>query len=287
VELIRAGVFSVLTKPVRIEDITFMVGKAVAELRMRQQNHDLERRLEISERLAMIGKLAAGVAHELNNPLDGVTRFVKLARDGMPREDDGREFLDAALHGLSRMSSIVRDLLTFSRNVVIETEEEPLESLLREAVTQVRSTRERDGLDIRFDLAVPELRVPRGMFQVFQNLTSNAVDAVGPQGLVELSARLRDGELLLSVRDNGCGIPEDIRQRVFEPFFTTKEPGRGTGLGLSIVARIMERFGGGVSLDSEVGRGTTVTVFLPCRSAAKETADAGSRSETADVHPAG
>jgi signal transduction histidine kinase len=286
VELIRAGVFSVLTKPLRIEDITFMVGKAAAEFRMRQQNRDLERRLQTSERLAMIGKLAAGVAHELNNPLDGVTRFVKLARDGLPSDSDGHDFLDAAIHGLRRMSSIVKDLLTFSRNVVIEAEEEALESLLREAVSQIVAARSGDRLDVRFDLAVPGIRVPRGMFQVFQNLVSNAADAVTPEGVIEISARIEDGELLLAVRDNGAGIPEEIRDRVFEPFFTTKEPGRGTGLGLSIVARIMERFGGGVSLESEVGRGTTVTVFLPCRKMAKETVDAGARCQTADVHPA-
>jgi signal transduction histidine kinase len=253
-----------------------MVGKAVSELRLRQQARDLQRRLETSERLAMIGKLAAGVAHELNNPLDAVTRFAKLARDGVDPAGEPRGFLDGALQGLARMSSIVKDLLTFSRNVVIEAEEEALEKILREAVDQVTRNRGARDLRVRYDIAVPEMLVPRGMFQVFQNLLSNAVDASPPDGLVEVTARFQDGELVVAVADHGPGIPEEIRSRVFEPFFTTKDPGRGTGLGLSIVARIMERFGGGVSLESETGRGTTVTVFLPRRPPAKEIADAAS-----------
>ncbi len=275
VELMRAGVFNVATKPVRVEDVLFLVDRALDELRLKQQNRELGRRLESSERMALIGKLAAGVAHELNNPLDGVARFVRLSRDSLPAGSEPREFLDSALEGLHRMSCIVKDLLSFSRNIVREAEEENLGSLLREAVGQIQALRGDRALNVVVEEPVPEVAVPRGLFQVFQNLLSNAADAVQPGGRITLRSATRADELEISVEDDGCGIPEEIRDRVFDPFFTTKDSGHGTGLGLSIVSRIMERFGGGVSLASEVGKGTTVTVFLPLsRTRAKEPANA-------------
>lgn len=263
VDLMRKGVFSILTKPLKADSLTFMVDKAYQEKVRRDKSRELERRLKMSERLAMIGKLAAGVAHELNNPLDGVTRFVKLAKDSTEEEADTQEFLDYALSGLQRMSTIVKDLLTFSRNIVLEVEEERIEHLLSEATRQVVSVRDTKEVEIKYDLAVTDVWVPRGMFQVFQNLLINAVDAIEESGTIRIQAGIRDGEVFVAVEDDGCGVPEDIRQRVFEPFFTTKPTGKGTGLGLSIVSRIMERFGGGVQLTSEVGHGTTVSVYLP------------------------
>jgi signal transduction histidine kinase len=265
VELMRKGVYSVLTKPSSVNDILFMVEKALRDHALRQRSRDLEKQLDLSERLAMIGKLAAGVAHELNSPLDGVIRFVKLNLDALPERSEAREFQEEALKGLRRMSSIVTDLLMFSRNLAQEAEEEGVEALLREAAGQVLEAGRPKRVEVGYDLAVPDLTVPRGMFQVFQNLIKNAVDAVPDGGRIELRAGIQDGELFVSVADNGPGVPEEQRDRVFEPFFTTKAMGQGTGLGLSIVARIMERFGGGVMLENGDEGGATFTVFLPTK----------------------
>ena len=263
VELMRRGVHNVLTKPLSVKEILFLVEKAVREQALRQRNRDLERRLEITERLAMIGKLAAGVAHELNSPLDGVIRFVKLNLDAFAPDSEAREFQEDALSGLKRMSSIVKDLLTFSRNIALEVEEEGLERILRDAVKQVSGTEREKEIEVVYELAIPDVRVPRGMSQVFSNLVKNAFDAMGRTGTLSMRAGVRDGEVFVEIEDTGCGIRSDLQDRVFEPFFTTKDVGKGTGLGLSIVSRIMERFGGAVNLESREGEGTTITVYLP------------------------
>lgn len=287
VDLMKIGVYSVLTKPNGIDETLVMVEKALRERRLKERSRELERRLEISERLAMIGKLAAGVAHELNSPLDGVIRYVRLTIETLEPGAEAREFQEEALKGLRRMSAIVRDLLTFSRNIALEVEEEGLAAILRDAMAQTLGGISNHRVKVEYDLAVPDSAVPRGMFQVFQNLFKNAVDAVAGDGRIHVRAGIRDGELYVAVEDDGCGIPERLRERVFEPFFTTKEVGKGTGLGLSIVSRIMERFGGGVNLDSREGEGTTVTVYLPVQSArTRKRSDDEARS-VAGVHPAG
>ncbi|MHC4859099.1 MAG: response regulator, partial [Planctomycetota bacterium] len=202
VKLVRRGVYSVITKPCEVQEVLFMVEKALRDKRLKERSRDLEKRLEISERLAMIGKLAAGVAHELNNPLDGVIRFVKLTMESLPDGTDAREFQTEALRGLMRMSSIVKDLLTFSRNIALEVEEEGLETLLREAVRQTLDACPDKRVEVTYDLAVPDVSVPRGMYQVFQNLLKNAADAVDDGGRIELRAGVRDGEVFVSVTDD-------------------------------------------------------------------------------------
>ena len=234
----------------------------------------------------MIGKLAAGVAHELNNPLDGVMRFVKLTQESLTEGSDGHEFLGDALRGLSRMSSIVKDLLTFSRNIALEAEEEGLDRQVRDAVAQVLAAAPRPEITIEYDLAVPDVSVPRGLFQVFANLVKNAADAVGESGRIDIQAGVREGEVFITIKDDGCGIPEDLMHRVYEPFFTTKEVGQGTGLGLSIVNRIMERFGGGMDIESEVGTGTKVTVFLPIPSGLGTRKEESEATDAAGLHSA-
>ena len=287
VDLMKAGVYSVLTKPHGIDEILVMVEKALRERRLKERSADLERRLEISERLAMIGKLAAGVAHELNSPLDGVIRFVRLTLDSLDPHSEAREYQEEALKGLKRMSAIIRDLLTFSRNIAFEASEENLESILRDAWKQTLANQGSKEVRVAFDLALPDTSVPRGMFQVFQNLLKNALDAVGTGGRIDVVAGVRDGEIYVSVRDDGPGIPPEIRDRVFEPFFTTKDVGKGTGLGLSIVSRIMERFGGGVDIESVPGAGTTVTVYYPAKSDGTRKERHGDEPiEAESLHPA-
>ncbi len=286
VDLMRMGVYHIITKPAGMDEILLIVERAARDQEMKARSRELEKRLEITERLAMIGKLAAGVAHELNNPLDGVSRFVKLNLEGMPEGSECREFQEEALRGLRRMSSIVKDLLTFSRNIAMEVKEESIEAMLRDAAKQALAALVDREVEVTFELALPDVCVPRGIYQVFQNLVKNAVDAVGDVGgEVTLKAGIRDGENFVSIIDNGCGIPDDIKERIFEPFFTTKEVGSGTGLGLSIVSRILERFEGGLSIDSEEGVGTTVTVFLPTQSSSRrERTDAEGSVERENIH---
>jgi len=271
VALMKAGAFHVLQRPVPPEHLQVVVLKALEHGRLSHTNRRLRSQLDISEKLAMIGRLASGVAHELNNPLDGVRRYVRMTQEGLDAEKtELSDYLGRAMSGLSRMTSIVRQLLTFSRNIVIENELENLRTMLEEVVRTLTPSGS-SGAAIELENPYVDIPVQRALFQVFVNLIKNALDAVetlGPRGVVRVRVRRVADHVEVEVEDNGVGVaPEDLR-RVFEPFFTTKEVGRGTGLGLPISARIVERCGGTIRFESEKGKGTLVTVSLPLRVAA-------------------
>ncbi len=277
VALMKAGAFHVLQKPVPPEQLQVVVLKALEHGRLSHTNRRLRSQLDISEKLAMIGRLASGVAHELNNPLDGVRRYVRMTQEGLDAEKtDLSDYLGRAMSGLSRMTSIVRQLLTFSRNIVIENELENMRTMLEEVVRTLAPSGSA-GATIELENPYLDIPVQRALFQVFVNLIKNSLDAVetlGPRGLVRVRVRRVADHVDVEVEDNGVGVaPEDLR-RVFEPFFTTKEVGRGTGLGLPISARIVERCGGTIRFESEKGKGTLVTVTLPLRVAASAAAPA-------------
>ncbi|MFQ5845156.1 MAG: sensor histidine kinase, partial [Planctomycetota bacterium] len=258
--------FHVLTSPEAREQMGVVVQRALEYSRLRRGNRDLRTRLDLNERLAMIGRLASGVAHELNNPLDGVRRYVRLVQEGLETEAaDLQDYLDQAMSGLSRTVGIVRQLLTFSRNVVLENERESLRKMLQEVVRTLAPTGSAAPV-VELQNPYVDVHVPRALFQVFVNVLRNALDAVEERearGRVPVSVE-RDGDRVrVLFEDNGVGIGEADLQRVFEPFFTTKEVGRGTGLGLPISARIVERCGGTIQVLSEPGRGTTFVVALP------------------------
>ncbi|MHC4973413.1 MAG: sensor histidine kinase [Planctomycetota bacterium] len=266
VAMMHDGAFHVLERPAASEQLVVVTQKALEHGRLSRGNRNLRRQLDISEKLAMIGRLASGVAHELNNPLDGVRRYVRLTQEGLEAEkSDLNQYLERAMNGLGRMTSIVRQLLTFSRNVVIENEFENLRTMLEEVV---RTLTPSGSLSPTIELENPYVDVPvqRALFQVFVNLIKNSLDAVeslGARGRVKVAVQHEDDTIEISVTDNGIGVAPDDLRRVFEPFFTTKEVGRGTGLGLPISARIVERCAGTIRIESEQGTGTTVHVSLP------------------------
>jgi signal transduction histidine kinase len=265
VELMRLGAFDVLTKPCRADEITATIEKALEHHRALSSNQDLRKRLQVQEKLAMIGKLAAGVAHELNNPLDATLRCVRLTQDRVKDDEEATEYLDLAHTGLLRMADIVQSLLTFSRHAAVEQAPQPLEALIQESVTSVRLAMGDEAPTITVELApdLSTIAIPRGMHQVLTNLVRNACDASEKDEAVRVCAERRDGQLVVDVIDDGPGIPEDVLPRIFEPFFTTKDPGRGTGLGLPISARLVEKFGGSIRVECPTSGGTVVTISLP------------------------
>ena len=206
-----------------------------------------------------VGRLAAFVAHEINNPLDGCLRFVQLALDPRTNGGERQEYLARAKDGLARMAAVVRELLAFARSAAPGARDVDLHELLAQAESAVRGTAQpRVRLRTHPDLA----RVPEGLFPVFTNLLKNALDATVPDGRVEVSARrTRGGALLVEVRDDGPGIPPGELEHVFEPFFTRKA--RGTGLGLSIARDVARRYGARLLLRSRPGQGTSALFLLP------------------------
>ena len=224
----------------------------------------MEKRLAASERHAVIGKLAARVAHELNNPLDGILRFINLSIALKGEDDRTREYLTECKKGLERMVGIVGSLLEFSRSTYPTQRDTHVNEVIREAVRTLRHRAEQQNVRVTLDLeeGLPEMRCGE-LVQVFLNLTKNAYDAMKSGGDFTLTSRQEGHEVEVTVSDTGCGMPDEIIGRIFDPFFTTKGPSQGTGLGLAICHDIIEKHGGHISVESHVGQGTCFTITLP------------------------
>ncbi|MEX2208411.1 MAG: ATP-binding protein [Myxococcota bacterium] len=243
----------------------------------------LQSRLVLSGRMAAVGQLAAGVAHEVNNPASYVRTNMLLLREywqtvngllekhGLERSEDshvifadGRDLIDESLEGIERITAIVDQIRRFSHAKSGERERAELH-LLIESVARMARPRLPAGVRIerRFGSVPPVECAPRELEQVLLNLLLNAADAVGESGTIRLSTSASGGRARVDVEDDGCGIAPEALERVFDPFFTTKPVGQGTGLGLSISYEIVQRHGGEITVRSEVGRGTQFSVFLP------------------------
>jgi len=241
----------------------------------------LRHRLLTSGRLAAVGELVAGIAHEINNPMAFVRANLGLLREHWAclaeelekagRADavrdtvcEGEEMIEESLEGVDRAAAIVRDVKGFSHAGRGERElADPnllLESVLRVAAPQLRH---RARIERCYG-AIPLVRcAPQELKQVFLNLVLNAGQAVGEDGVVRVITEAEPDAVSVRVEDNGCGIPREVMDRIFDPFFTTKAVGEGTGLGLSISYQIVRNHDGDIQVESEPGRGTSVRVRLP------------------------
>ena len=232
------------------------------------------------EKLASIGQLAAGIAHELNNPLTGVLTFTHLLRQKMPDGSQDAEDLDLVIRETKRCASIIRRLLDFAREKTPEKQLVDLNGLIEETVRFVERSAALQQIDIamQLDTALPHLYVDADLIkQVLMNIIVNAQQAISERGNIIVCSRLLEGKRLadladasgpvveIAISDTGCGIPQANLQRIFEPFFTSKEVGKGTGLGLSVSYGIVRAHGGEIEVESTVGEGTTFRVFLPVR----------------------
>ncbi len=264
VRAIKEGTFDYVTKPFTLDQVRLVIDKAVRHYHLQQENERLQQRLRRSEEMAFVGRLAAQVAHELNNPLDGALRFVNLTLKQIEPDDTVAEYQNEVRSGLLRMANIVQALLEYSRNSAAMDAPEDIHTMLRGAVEQCGVPR---GVEVRYDLAAEAVIVAAGeLAQVFINLIKNACDAMDGKGVLSIRTRLDDDNLQVEIEDTGPGIPAEILDRIFFPFFTTKSAGKGTGLGLAVSSDIVQRCGGTISVRSEISRGTTFTVQFPAGS---------------------
>ncbi len=248
--------------------------RALSELRETQSQ------LLQSKKLASLGELVAGVAHELNNPigflyanLDHIERYLARLRNG--DGDAARnhallaELIESCREGARRTKAIVQDLRTFSR--LDEHERKPIDlNAAIETTLRLLAHRLKAGIVVETELGAlpPVACFPGPINQVLMNLLANACDAVGERGTIRIRTRALAGgdapeRVVIEIEDSGVGIPPENLERIFDPFFTTKDVGKGTGLGLSISHSIVERHGGTIEVASEPGRGTRFTVMLP------------------------
>jgi len=222
-----------------------------------------------SEKMASLGKLAAGVAHEINNPLTGILMYAHIANDGLGKNNPFKKEHEYIIEDAERCSDIVKDLLTYSRQAGnIEKEIHPVNALVNEGLALIRD--QKLFLNIRLDkqLSKDELYIKvdkNQMNQVIINLVMNAVDAMGKKGALTLRTYLdrKLNKICLEISDTGTGIPKENRPRIFDPFFTTKEQGQGTGLGLSTVYGIVKENHGNISVKDTGPHGTTFLMKFP------------------------
>lgn len=240
-----------------------------------RQRQETESKLVMAQKLSSIGRLAAGVAHEVNNPLTGVLTCSHLLLQRDDLDEEAREMLTVIVEATERVRRIVKSLLDFSRQTSLRMEPSDLHRVVLDTLPLVENQAAVKGVQLQY---IPGRDVPLVAMDVQQvksvllNLLLNALDATEPGGAVTVSSRValsmsREGAkrlgVELSVKDTGCGVPPENLEKIFEPFFSTKEVGKGTGLGLAVAYGIVSRHGGMIRVQSQVGQGTEFTIWLP------------------------
>jgi PAS domain S-box-containing protein len=241
----------------------------------------MEVQLRQADKLASIGQLAAGVAHEINNPLSIVIGYTKMLRQDAA-DPAVKEDLSIVYNNAGMCKKIVEDLLNFSRQTKTRQSRTDIHETIESVLAVVESNFADGDVQIRrdFDPLLPQVTVDVGkMRQVCMNLIMNAYQAMNHGGCITVATRNDSarGGFWLTFSDTGCGIAEDIRNSVFDPFFTTKEPGEGTGLGLTVIYGIVQEHHGHITFDSEAGQGATFKIWLPLGAQDDETGDTDRR----------
>jgi len=228
---------------------------------------------EHTGKLASIGRLAAGVAHEINNPLAIINQKAGLMSDilEMSEEFKHKQKLDDSINGIqkavSRCTVITHRLLGFARRMDVTLEDIDINDLIQEVLGFLdrAALYQRIQIDLSLSPKLPKIKSDRGQLQqIFLNILNNAIDAVGEDGQIDVSTKLKGTNTAqVTIKDNGPGIPPDALKKIFEPFYTTKEAGKGTGLGLAITYGLIKKLGGEISVESRLGKGTTFSIDLP------------------------
>jgi two-component system, NtrC family, sensor kinase len=252
---------------------------------MMKELERMERKKAISDELVMqsskmaaLGKMAAGIAHEINNPLAVINEKAGWLKDLLGMEDvkdsknlqDFAETIGKIEQHVVRAKTITHRLLGFARRMEPVTERVNVNSVLDETIEFLKNEARYRNIEIQSNYA-PELPLTTTdstqLQQVFLNIMNNSIDAIGKDGRIVINTRYirNNHELGVEIGDNGPGIPKEVLARIFDPFFTTKEVGKGTGLGLSISYSIMEKLGGRIMVASEEGQGTTFSIYLPVK----------------------
>jgi len=248
-----------------------------------------EQQLLQSEKLASVGQLAAGVAHEINNPLGTILLFSDIMRKELPADDPRRDDVTMIIDEATRCKTIVSDLLNFARQNEVLAQTTDVNALLADTIEQIAVQPVFDGVSVvsQLDPALPNIQAdPAQLREVFVNLMTNAAEAMEGGGSLTITTSSAEDEMIkIAFQDTGCGIPEQNLSKIFTPFFTTKAIGRGTGLGLAIVYGIIKMHRGQIYVESEVGVGSTFTITLPVRLPIPP-AEAGESADTEQASPA-
>jgi len=230
----------------------------------------LEEQLQISEKMASIGLLAAGVAHEVNTPLTGISSFVQMLMQGAEPDDPKTRVLEKIERQTFRAAKIVNGLLNLARPAQVDSGPVDVNAVINDVLSLLEHQLKTGRIQVRKELAAasPVVQgIEYKLQQVFLNLFLNARDAMPKGGWLTIVTKASGPAATIEVADTGSGIPVDQLSRIYDPFFTTKDIGKGTGLGLSITYGIVQEHNGSIACDSAIGQGTRFTLTLPLATA--------------------
>jgi len=233
-----------------------------------REKQKLEKQLLRAEKLSSLGKLSAGIAHEINQPLTGVLTFAHLLLKKFKDEPQTRKDLEIIVRETTRIKGIVQGILDFAREMPMQKRQRRLQDILEQTLELIVHQQRFFGVTLKkeYDESVPEVVVDSNLMeQVFMNIILNALDAMHGSGTLTVRTRHQDKWVEIDLEDTGVGMPESMLDKIFDPFFTTKDSteGMGMGLGLAISYGIVKNHNGDILVNSKVGRGTTFTVRLP------------------------
>lgn len=242
---------------------------AEREKKLKEELERLQQCVERSEKFSSLGKLVGGLVHEINNPLDGVIRYVNLGYICAEEEGIIKEYLGEAKQGLSRIAKIIRSLLDFSWSLGgHEGKHEgkvDINLAIEESLFMLNHYIISAGIQIEKSLASGLPKFPDyGLNLALNNVLKNACEAMKNGGVLTILTEMGDNEVIIKISDTGEGIPVNIQNKIFEPFFTTKGMGEGSGLGLAISYEIVRRYNGNIVVESQPHGGATFIIHLPC-----------------------
>jgi signal transduction histidine kinase len=257
--------WEISTYPI-VEETDQVVQVIIFEQDITEKNR-LEVSLVQSEKLAAVGQLAAGIAHEINNPLTVIIANGQILQRELPENEDWQESVDLILRAGSRALFVVRNLLNFARKEKYEILATDVNKTIANALEMIKHEVMQRSIQLNFkpDDNLPTVLASADQLQgVWLNIIINAMDALDKEkGVITVSTGHQGNEIRVMITDNGQGIKPENMKKIFEPFYTTKGPGKGTGLGLSVCHRIIKQHGGDITVESQVGIGTSFTVTLP------------------------
>ncbi|MDZ7759783.1 MAG: ATP-binding protein [Desulfovermiculus sp.] len=246
-------------------------------LRMEQELEETRLQLFQSSKMAALGKLAAGVAHQINNPLGGISLFAQLIMEEYELEEGAKKDLQRIIDDAQRCRDTVKELLEFARQSTYKTKQQDMNKAIDRTLFLLEKHAIFQNIHIErsFDLQLPFVPCDlQQMSHVFMNIVLNAAEAMEGEGrLTVTTSKLGEDKVLLTFTDTGPGIPEDVLSNIFDPFFTTKEEGKGTGLGLSVAYRIVNNHGGVLGAKNEAQGGSTFWIELPLQAQGEEEGD--------------
>ena len=225
----------------------------------------LEAQLVEAEKLASSGRVVASVAHEINNPLEGITNYLQLLLENMSEDDEKRKYAELVMEGIYRIAGIVRRLLEANLNIMEEKGDHDINHHIQNVVSLLQGKLAQNNITVNqfLDNNLPQIRChPNQLEQVFTNLILNSIDAMPYGGVINIATQMENEHLLISFTDNGYGIPDKDLPKIFEPFFSTKK-GTGSGLGLWICYNIITEHAGRIDIKSKLNVGTTIQITLP------------------------